>query len=299
MDFYIVSICNVATYAKSTRLRLYSAFDGNEGIALARQVKPDVILLDVEMPAPDGFEVCRRLKADSNLSSIPVIFLTAVTSTNEKVKGLSLGAVDYVIKPFEAPELLARFRACLRTKELLDLLEKRAMIDGLTGTWNRAYLDQRLPSELSLAKRTHHPLACIMADVEHFKSVNDKNGHGFGDFVLRGIAQLFLETARGEDVVCRYGGEEFAILAPSINVAGAVVFAERLRQVVASRIFSRDGVSLNVTCSFGVADTSGGVEGLLEQADRALYQAKQAGRNRVERTQAVQEATKYTPDKFV
>ena len=163
-------------------MEFHSAFDGVEGLLLAQTIRPDVILLDVEMPSPNGFEVCRCLKDDPTLSNIPVIFLTGVSSTDEKVRGLNLGAIDYVTKPFDAAELQARVRASLRNKELLDLLSKKAMIDGLTGLWNRSYLNQRLKEELAYVKRHKRPLACIMLDVDHFKSINDSHGHGFGGY---------------------------------------------------------------------------------------------------------------------
>ena len=259
----------------------HSATSGHEGIALARQIKPDVILLDVQMAQPDGFEVCRQLKADSLLSPIPIIFLTAITSTEDKVRGLNLGAIDYITKPFDAAELQARVRAALRTKELTDMLSTRAMIDGLTGLWNRAYFDARLGAQIAEAKRHAHPFSCILADADRFKLINDTHGHGFGDFVLRGLARLMQESCRAEDVVCRYGGEEFAILTPGVSASSAAQFAERLRHNIERQPFTRNGLSISVTCSFGIADAPLVPEGLTEASDKALYQSKSDGRNRV------------------
>jgi len=259
----------------------HSAISGAEGIVIAQQIKPDVILLDVQMAHSDGFEVCRQLKADPLLSPIPIIFLTAITSTEEKVRGLNLGAIDYITKPFDAAELQARVRAALRTKELMDMLSTRAMIDALTGLWNRAYFNTRLEAQVAEAQRHKHAFSCILADADRFKSINDNHGHGFGDFVLRGIARALNDSCRTEDVVCRYGGEEFVILTPGVNAASAAQFAERLRRKIAEQPFSRNGISLSVTCSFGVADAPLSVEGVLEQADQALYRSKSEGRNRV------------------
>ena len=260
----------------------HSAYSGEEGLALAAKLLPDAILLDVEMPAPNGFEVCRRLKSDLSLSNIPIIFLTGVTTVEEKVKGLNLGAIDYVTKPFDAAELQARIMASLRNKELLDLLSKKAMIDGLTGLWNRGYLDQRLAEELAFAKRhKKNLLACVMLDVDHFKSVNDKHGHGVGDLVLKGIANIIQQLSRDEDICCRYGGEEFAILARGTNGGPAAIFAERLRKGVEGMTFKAGPLSISVTCSFGVADVGTGSDDLLNRADKALYESKQGGRNRV------------------
>jgi len=259
----------------------HSATSGHQGIALARQIKPDVILLDVQMAQPDGFEVCRQLKADSLLSPIPIIFLTAITSTEDKVRGLNLGAIDYITKPFDAAELQARVRVALRTKELMDMLSTRAMIDGLTGLWNRAYFDTRLAAQVAEAKRHAHSFSCILADADRFKLINDNHGHGFGDFVLRGLARLMQESCRAEDVVCRYGGEEFAILTPGVSASAAGQFAERLRHKIERQPFTRNGLSISVTCSFGIADAPLVAEGLTEASDKALYQSKSDGRNRV------------------
>src|SRR5258706_9167569 len=211
-------------------LDIHSATTGEEGIALAQQIKPDVILLDVQMAHSDGFEVCRQLKADPLLSAIPIIFLTAITSTEDKVRGLNLGAIDYITKPFDAAELQARVRAALRTKELMDMLSTRAMIDGLTGLWNRAYFNARLEAQIAAAKRHGHAFSCILADADRFKLINDNHGHGFPDFVLLGCARTLNDFSRTEDVVCRYGGEEFVILTPGVNAASAGQFSDRIRK---------------------------------------------------------------------
>jgi two-component system cell cycle response regulator len=261
-------------------LEFHSAFSGEEGLDTAKTLRPDVILLDVEMPTPNGFEVCRRLKEDPEFANTPVIFLTGVSSTEEKIRGLNLGAIDYVTKPFDAAELQARVRAALRNKELLDLLAKKAMIDGLTGLYNRGYLNQRLAEELAHSRRHNRPMSCVMLDVDHFKSINDTHGHGFGDFVLKEVACILQQHCRAEDIACRYGGEEFAVLARETGAEAAMPFAERLRAAIAAGPFSRGAISVSVTVSLGVADLGDGADGLVEHADRALYQSKRDGRNR-------------------
>ncbi len=213
-------------------VEIHSAYGGDEGLELAKALLPDLILLDVEMPAPDGFEVCRRLKASTETMDIPIVFLTGASTTKEKIRGLELGAVDYVTKPFDPAELRVRVRGSLRTKYLLDLLSKKARIDGLTALWNRAYFDERLAQEISLAQRTGRPLSCIMLDVDHFKSINDTYGHTFGDDALKKIAACLTDAARAEDIVCRWGGEEFAVLCPSTGIVGAEALAERMRQII-------------------------------------------------------------------
>jgi diguanylate cyclase (GGDEF)-like protein len=267
-------------------VELHSAFDGRAGIELAAAVQPDIILLDVEMPDPNGFEVCRMLKDHTDLSNIPVIFLTGAGSTEQKVRGLNLGAIDYVTKPFDAAELQARVAAGLRMKELLDLLSRKAMIDGLTGLYNRGYLNQRLAEEIAHASRHNRPLACLMLDVDHFKSVNDTHGHGFGDLVLKEIGGVIQQVSRREDVACRYGGEEFAILARETTGGAAMQFAERLRAGIEAAVCHRGRISVKVTCSLGVSEFVAGVDDLVDRADKALYRSKQAGRNRVTRYEA-------------
>lgn len=265
------------------QVAIESAFDGASGLVKARATHPDLILLDVEMPDRDGFSVCSDLKSDMATMDVPIIFLTGVASTEEKIRGLELGATDYITKPFDPAELRARVRATLRTRYLVELLSQKAMLDGLTGLWNRTYLDARLSAELSAARRRGTPLACIMGDVDHFKQINDTYGHSVGDDVLRSVAAVLTKECRAEDVVCRYGGEEFAILMPTTTVQQAGDMAERLRVAIADlRLPYRDR-EVSVTCSFGVGDLRGDVPpSVVELADEALYRAKHSGRNRVE-----------------
>ena len=253
-------------------VEVHFAESAKEGIAKAASLDPDLILLDVDMPEMDGFEACRRLKADPATSAIPVVFLSGASTAQQKVQGLDLGAVDYVTKPFDPAELRARVRAALRTKYLMDLLAKRAMIDGLTGLWNRACFEQRLASELSLTRRTSRPLACAMLDLDHFKQINDTHGHPFGDEVLRGVAQVIQDACRAEDVPCRYGGEEFVLLLPNCPIDEAREVIDRLRSTIQA----------DETCSAGIATWDGHEtpEALVRRADTALYAAKREGRNR-------------------
>jgi diguanylate cyclase (GGDEF)-like protein len=261
---------------------IHSAYAADTGIVLAASLRPELILLDVEMPGVDGFETCRRLKADPITANVPIIFLTARTNTQDKVHGLNLGAVDYVTKPFKLSELLSRVRAALRTSHLIRLLEEKAMIDSLTGLGNRAMFDERFAAEVGLRVRSRDPLSCIVLDVDHFKNVNDRFGHPYGDYVLKKIAEALIDICRVEDVACRYGGEEFIVLAPQTSAEHAALLAERMRVAISKIPFSRQGESFVVTCSFGVAEAAGIYDRLmLERADQALYQSKEAGRNRV------------------
>ena len=263
-------------------IELHSAFDGESGISAALNLLPDLILLDVDMPTPDGFEVCRRLKDDPATMNIPVVFLTGMASTEQKIRGLELGALDYILKPFDPAELRARVRTSLRQKYLLDLLAKKAMIDGLTGLWNRTYFDQTLAAQLALFRRAGYPCSIILADVDNFKQINDSYGHPVGDEALRAIAHILQSGCRLEDTVCRYGGEEFAILCPNTPAEKAVILGERLRDSISRLTMSHRRTHIPLTCSFGIADpATSGDRTVVEAADQALYQSKQAGRNKV------------------
>lgn len=272
----------LAARLKDEPVSLHFASTGEEGMTKAMHILPDLILLDVDMPNPNGFEVCRRLKLNENLFSTPVIFLTGASTTEEKIRGLELGAIDYITKPFDPAELRARVRAALRMKFMIDLLAKKAQIDALTGLWNRRYFDQRLESEISLAVRTHRALAVLMFDLDHFKQINDNFGHPMGDEILRRFGSLLVENTRTEDVVCRYGGEEFAIITPNV-AAGAAELAQRLRTRIEGTKFPSGGHDVRITASIGVAGSADHpARNLVQRADAALYRAKQSGRNRVE-----------------
>ncbi len=258
--------------------------DGVRGIARAITESIDLILLDVGLPNLDGFQVCRKLKEHPSTRNIPIIFLTGDTTMEAKIRGLDMGAVDYVTKPFEQAELRARVRAGLRTKRLQDILERQSFLDGLTGLWNRPYLDQRLESELNVAHRYGRPLGLMMTDIDHFKVVNDTYGHLFGDIVLQGVAEELRGYARRSDIVARYGGEEFAVLLTDTPLSAGTFVAERLRASVENRRFEVHDELVTVTASFGLACTENIVgdvtpEALIHAADRALFASKDAGRN--------------------
>jgi two-component system, cell cycle response regulator len=264
-------------------LDISCADGGKAGLEMARSLRPDLILLDLEMPDMSGFEVCHALKADPDLCMIPILFLTGSSTAEDKIKGLDLGAVDYVTKPFDAFELCARVRAALRTKHLQDLLIEHASIDPLTGLPNRRALLERLQNEWARLERHGGRLALIMADVDHFKQVNDTYGHHIGDRVLQEVARAIAQQCRELDRPARYGGEEFAIVVPHETAAGAASLAERCRHGVADVRVSVGTEAVRTTASFGVADVTGlqSSETLLKHADEALYRAKDAGRNTV------------------
>lgn len=268
---------------KNEQIQIQCAADGPRGLSMARALQPSVILLDLEMPGMDGFAVLEQLKSDPITREIPVIVLSSNEDTDSKVRGLDMGAIDFVTKPFDLAELRARVRTALRTQRLIKMLAQRAQIDGLTGLWNRAYLDQRLAQELSTASRHDRPLSFMLCDLDHFKKINDTYGHPVGDRVLEEFARM-LTRARQSDVPCRYGGEEFALIMPDTAAIDAAVVAERIRTL--TQAMHVPGLTdLAVTVSMGVADccclTEPSVAALIAAADEALYDAKQGGRNRV------------------
>ena len=197
---------------------LHHALSADEGLEKALHVKPDLILLDVDLPVLSGFEVCQRLKNDPATASIPIIFLTGASEVRTKVHGFDLGAVDYVVKPFDPAELRARVRAALRTKRFLDLLATRSHVDGLTGVWNRTYFNQRFGEEMSAATRYGRAVALVMLDLDHFKGHNDSFGHPFGDQVLQAVGDVLHTCLRTTDAPCRFGGEEFALILSLIHI---------------------------------------------------------------------------------
>jgi diguanylate cyclase (GGDEF)-like protein len=265
------------------------AADGEEAIIACRDHRPDVVLLDVEMPVLDGHATLKRLKADEDLRDIPVVFLTGRVDTADVVTGLRLGAHDYLRKPFEANELMARVSAALRTKELQDELRARnaeldrvSRIDSLTGLFNRRHLDEHLRHEISAARRHQRIVGVMILDIDHFKQVNDQHGHPNGDVVLREVAQRLLGTLRAEDALGRWGGEEFIAVLTESPAASISLVAERMRKVIADKPFPLDsGDLITVTVSIGYTCGDGEAEVLVRQADDALYEAKAAGRNQV------------------
>jgi two-component system, cell cycle response regulator len=255
---------------------------------------PDLILLDVMLPKVAGFEVARRIKAEKSLPFIPIVMQTALDSTESKVEGLDAGADDYITKPIDFAELEARVRSWLRIKALQDEVERQSreilrisQTDALTEIDNRRYLEERLHETFEHAKRMHEPFACVMCDLDLFKSVNDNYGHQAGDVVLKQLAQLLKSEAREIDRVGRYGGEEFMLILPGTSAEAAMRFADRVRNAVAQRTFAFEGGSVARTISCGVAGWPhpriADVDALVRAADDALYVAKETGRNRVVR----------------
>jgi len=252
------------------------------------EVSPDLILLDVMMPGMDGYEVCRRLKEDTKTSEIPVIFVSAKDEVKDQIRGFNLGAVDYIIKPFEPSLVKARVRTHVNLKLKTALLERLAMIDGLTGIPNRRRFDETFKKECSRALRNKGKIGILMIDIDYFKLYNDGYGHGAGDGCLSSIAHRLQESLEREcDFVARYGGEEFVVILPEVDSEGAKRVAQKLVEGVRSlnleHLFSKvsETVTISIGCvSLPIVDPES-CKILLKRADEMLYQAKSNGRDRV------------------
>lgn len=250
--------------------------------------KPDLILLDVVMPEFDGYEVCRLLKENEATKDIPIIFVTAKTESDDEERGLNMGAVDYISKPYKLPIVLARVRNHINLKRKSDLLESLASLDGLTGIPNRRRFDETLDAEWRRAVRSGRPLSIVMMDIDFFKQYNDNYGHGAGDECLIKVAACISSCVnRPGDLVARYGGEEFVALLPLTDLKGATIIAERLVTDVSQLLLPHshssvaDHITISAGCATAIPIQDASQENLLQVADILLYQAKNEGRNRV------------------
>jgi diguanylate cyclase (GGDEF)-like protein len=266
------------------------ATNGPDALKLAMaDPTPDLILLDIVMPGMDGYEVCNELKAESNTKNVPVIFITARTEVEDETKGLELGAVDYITKPFSLAIVKARVRTHLELKHHRDILENLSSQDGLTGIPNRRRFDEVIAQEWQRTRRQKTTLSLVMMDIDHFKAYNDTYGHMAGDECIKQVAQTLDSVAhRASDFVARYGGEEFVAVLPDTDNEGAVALAEKMREGIGALQIphAESSAADHVTLSLGVSSIipAGGSSpgALIESADKALYQAKETGRNKVE-----------------
>ena len=269
------------------------ARDGVDGFKSLLSSKPDLIICDLEMPRMDGFKFLHMVNSREDLRGIPIIMLTGREDRELKIKGLEQGASDYVTKPFDSGELVARVRVQLKIKRLQDelkrsneLLKELSNTDPLTRLYNRRYLTHALKNELLRARRYNEALSFVILDIDNFKKINDLYGHQNGDVVLTELADLVMAGRRCYDIAARYGGEEFVLVLPGTNLEGGVTVAERLRRDAQTMSFKTPMEKLSVTISLGVATFPSpridDEDSLIRVADEALYRAKQNGRNRVE-----------------
>lgn len=264
------------------------ATDGQEALDLAKERQPDLVLLDVVMPAMNGYEVCEYLKADNNTASIPVIFITGQNDIQAEIRGLQAGAIDYVTKPFNPLIIKVRIRNHIELQRTRNYLKHLAITDSLTDLANRRYFDEVLKNEFNRAARLEHPLSLIMLDIDFFKSFNDGYGHVAGDSCLKQVAYTIRACLqRPADFVARYGGEEFACILPNTDLEGAVAIAEKIRSSIENlNIPHRNSNTADyITISLGVFTVTDYSKNLpaeiVAEADKMLYKAKENGRNQV------------------
>jgi diguanylate cyclase (GGDEF)-like protein len=271
------------------------AGNGEEGLALMEKHHFPVVITDWVMPKMDGETFCKEVRRRSYDNYTYILLLTGKNESEDIVRGLEAGADDYLVKPPDRLELVARLKTAERIISLEESLKQRAneihhlsMTDALTGAHNRRYLDEHLPRDLHLAKRYGHPFSLIMTDIDHFKQVNDRYGHLSGDRALRHFVRVISQSLREDcDWLVRFGGEEFAIGLPETDSEGAYEVAERLREALQKTEIPGPDGPFSITASFGVAtafpdeiNPETGMEDLLKVADGCLYEAKRTGRNR-------------------
>ncbi len=282
------------------------ALNGEQALDFVESDTPDLILLDIMMPGIDGFEVCRKLKENSRYSNIPVIFLTAKIEKEDIIRGFEVGAVDYISKPFNSYELIARIRTHVELSQsrrnLLELnkklekanreliilnqkLKKRSITDTLTGLYNRRYMMKKLKEEKNRCERNNRCFSVIISDIDNFKKFNDKYGHDCGDYVLKAITQTMQDSIRKQDILSRWGGEEFLFLLPETDGYGAEVLGEKVRSKIEKTKYKYEDLELSVTMTFGIAEFSCdiGIDKTIKKADEALMKGKETGKNKVVR----------------
>lgn len=249
-----------------------AATTGHEAVDLAKKHLPNLILLDVTMPGMDGLEVKKRLNQDESTEEIPVIFLTANATTEDKVKGLQLKPDDYVTKPFEPSELLARIHSVMSRRKRYEHI---AMTDALTGLGNQHVFKIKIRWLFEMAKRYGRIFSVVVIDINEFKSINDTWGHSMGDLALKQFGETLSRTLRAVDIPLRYGGDEFVILLPESNEKEAYRAMDRLRdEVQATPLTSPDGKKMTLSFSLGIAtyqNDLGSASELFEKADKEMY----------------------------
>jgi len=281
---------------------ILEATNGQIALEVANEKKPDLILMDIVMPGIDGLSVCKALKAEPATADIPVIFITSISDSQNVVKGFEAGGQDYITKPFYSPELCARIKVHLDLKKsketlleyakeleaknenlnvMLAKVETTAMTDFLTGLSNRWCMTKRVKAEAARLERNKGKSTLILGDIDNFKRINDTYGHDCGDLVLKDVANIMNSILREEDVIARWGGEEFLLMLPDIDLTSGMIVAERIRKVIETANFRYDQKKLSVTITLGVAelDRNLGFDESIKNADEALYKGKSMAKN--------------------
>lgn len=279
--------------------QIREAGDGKDAFRLMEEVPPDLVLLDINLPDINGIDVCRRMKDDPSTSDIPVIFISALQETAQKVKAFEAGGIDYVTKPFYKEEVAARVKSQLTIRQLQKELQRHiaeletlyrdvkdlSIRDSLTGLYNRRYFDEVIHTQDAACTRYGTVYTLLMTDLDHFKKINDSLGHKAGDLVLRRFSEILLRSLRDCDTPFRIGGEEFVVLLPETTQGEALIVAQRIMANVRRAPWAEISPDLKLTCSIGSATSKNSCpdeeNALLSEADVRLYQAKKAGRDRI------------------
>jgi diguanylate cyclase (GGDEF)-like protein len=274
---------DMLTEALKAKHDVVAANTGTEALSLAKDA--DLVLLDVRMPDMDGLEVCRRLRAEEATRRIPIIFVSGLGQSRNQTEGFEAGAVDYITKPIDIPILRARVQTHLDLKAARDQLERSATVDALTGIANRRRFEEVLKEEWRRLTRSSTRLTVAIADIDHFKEVNDRHGHAGGDACLKAVAQTLGGLwRRPAELVARYGGDEFAVILPEHDWGGAQRFVARTLRAVARTdvpgLPSPGSVSLSIGAVTFIPSFVHTIEGILCAADEGLYKAKERGRGR-------------------
>ena len=266
--------------------RVITAGNGLEALEKLEKESVQIALSDIMMPKMDGFELIKRIRTNPALKSIYLILITARIQEGDRVRGLDLGADDYITKPFSFSELLARIRVGSRVVQYQQHLEYQTQIDSLTGLFNRRAFERKIQEEFERSKRYHNSLSILILDIDNFKIINDTYGHHGGDAALVKISETFREKTRQSDFASRFGGEEFVLILPETDQESAQQVANKIHDTIRSCTFGTTARPFTLTVSIGVSSTSARFYSdwreLVDDADRALYVAKNSGKDRVE-----------------
>jgi len=266
--------------------QVVTAANGVEALEKLAQEEVHIALSDIMMPRMDGFELIKAIRSDPTLKHIYLILITARIQEGDRVRGLDLGADDYITKPFSFSELLARVRVGSRVVQYQKHLEHQTQIDSLTGLFNRRAFEKKITEEFERSKRYGHPLSLLILDIDNFKAINDTHGHHGGDAALVKISGTLRSKTRQSDFPSRYGGEEFVLILTETDQESALQVAKKIHEDIRSSTFGTAAHQFSLTVSIGLSSTSTNEysdwQRMLEDADRALYKAKNQGKDRVE-----------------
>jgi len=262
-----------------------SAQTGESALVMLGREHPDLVIMDILLPDIDGFEVCRRIRENEQFVNLPVLFYTTISTLDEKLLALEMGAADFLTKSTDRRELLVRIAGLLQAKKKIEKQLRLSFIDGLTEVYNRRYFQHRLSDEYERSSRYKRDFSCAIIDIDRFKQINDTYGHPAGDEVLKKIARQVRRYVRNADIVCRYGGDEFGVLFPETDLRGAFLALERVRERLADLNITQglDTVAVSVSCGVSAyGPQAQGIDAIIAQADSALYAAKRQGRNQTQ-----------------